>query len=1429
MRGAGGGFNPAGGQGGEAAQLPERIRVHALAKLLGTTSRRILAHLTELGSEARSPQSNLDRTVAESVRDALVPAEDAAGQPQPARPETGPAATTSEANAAGAARTEGGVAGSSAGSGTAETAESGAVKASGTAETTAIETAGTAGSRVTGTAESGTAKSRAAGSAGSETAGTAGSETAGSAGAENAGTAGSGAARTAGAGAAGAATSGAAGTGESQTAESAGSGAAGNGTVEAGATASDASVGTASTTSASRPTGTESTSAAAPGAAVPALAASGQSGAPEPPPQPRQSLFTSPFQPPEPPVTEPVVFESPAVVATPLFLPPDAEAAQEMRRKRRVERQSQPPEDKPGKPAEDKPAEPRSDDTAADETDTESGVWDDDQSRDDGEDGGRSRRRRRGRRGRGRGRGAQSTDSDDSDDTDSDDSERESAESGSDDGDTTEDGAQDTAVPEGSSRRRRRRRRRKAGEDSDGTEPSDDDPPNTVVHEREPRNKRRAASDEVQGISGSTRLEAKRQRRRDGREAGRRRPPILTESEFLARREAVDRVMVVREKVFPDQHDHASATTQVAVLEDNILVEHFVTSTGQASMVGNVYLGKVQNVLPSMEAAFVDIGRGRNGVLYAGEVNWEAAGLGGKERKIEQALKPGDTVLVQVSKDPVGHKGARLTTQISLAGRFLVYVPGGSSTGISRKLPDTERKRLKEILRDIVPQDAGVIIRTASEGVSETELARDVERLQATWKTIEEQSKSGSGAPKTLYEEPDLLVKVIRDLFNEDFSKLVIEGDRSWTTVESYIRTVAPDLLARVERYDNSTVDVFGSFRIDEQLAKALDRKVWLPSGGTLIIERTEAMTVIDVNTGKFTGAGGSNLEETVTRNNLEAAEEIVRQMRLRDIGGMIVVDFIDMVLESNRDLVLRRLTEALGRDRTRHQVSEVTSLGLVQMTRKKLGTGLVEAFSTVCEHCHGRGILVHNYPVETAPAEESSGRREGRRRRKDKEKDKPSAAPATNGTAQADGDHEEDAAAKRAHPVALAMAAHQAEEVAESESAPTSSVAAATEPDTGTDRAPGRSRRRARRGSDRSADRSDAAVTSAGPAVAESESTSVTEASDATASPSTAASSDAAARSATSEPAQPSTAAAAETGTPSSTAAASGAAASNADAPSSTAEPSTATGSSTAEPSTATESSTAEPSGAAMESDTAGRSAAVRSSAAEPSAAGGSSVAGPSSTAEPSAAAGTSAAQPSGAAARFGASETGAGENADVPSGADVRSGAALSDTSAVSSHADATSGAASAAGAGIAGAGDAVSSDTDAPTSSAAGAGAAGSSAVAAHPGAAVGSSGAASAAAASDTGAEGTAASETRESGSAASAGEPAEAGRRGRRRVARSTAAPSTDTEGAVFVLSSTEQQTPAVDLTDIPAPEVPPRSRPRRRSAGRAAGAPEQSD
>ena len=469
--------------------------------------------------------------------------------------------------------------------------------------------------------------------------------------------------------------------------------------------------------------------------------------------------------------------------------------------------------------------------------------------------------------------------------------------------------------------------------------------------------KPRSAEDEITAVSGSTRLEAKKQRRREGREAGRRRAPIVSEAEFLARRESVDRVMVIRQR---------DDLTQIAVLEDKVLVEHYVARESQTSLIGNVYLGRVQNVLPSMEAAFIDIGKGRNAVLYAGEVNWSALGhKDGTPRKIESVLTSGQTVLVQVTKDPIGHKGARLTSQISLAGRFLVYVPDGTTSGISRKLPDTERNRLKTLLKEIVPDTAGVIVRTAAEGASEEELTRDVERLKARWEDIEKKSKGS--APQLLYGEPDLTLKVVRDLFTEDFAKMVIQGDDAWNTVRDYVTHVAPDLEERLEEYrpgDGDKPDVFAAYRIDEQIAKALDRKVWLPSGGSLIIDRTEAMTVVDVNTGKFTGSGG-NLEETVTKNNLEAAEEVVRQLRLRDIGGIIVVDFIDMVLESNRDLVLRRLVECLGRDRTRHQVAEVTSLGLVQMTRKRIGTGLLEAFSENCEHCQGRGLKIHDMPVE--------------------------------------------------------------------------------------------------------------------------------------------------------------------------------------------------------------------------------------------------------------------------------------------------------------------------------------------------------------------------------------------------------------------------------------------------------------------------------
>ena len=577
------------------------------------------------------------------------------------------------------------------------------------------------------------------------------------------------------------------------------------------------------------------------------------------------------------------------------------------------------------------------------------------ESSEDGREGGVRRKRRRGGRGRrSRSRGEDSTR------TDADDESPAVEDDGADEAPSREsssDAATEIATSAVSGSRRRRRRSRTRSEGGD-------------------------LRDEVTALKGSTRLEAKRQRRREGRAAGRRRP-IVTEAEFLARRESVDRQMIVRE---------SDGLNQIAVLEDGLLVEHYVSRHTQTSMVGNVYVGRVQNVLPSMEAAFVDLGKGRNAVLYAGEVNWDAAGLEGRPRRIEDALSSGDTVLVQVTKDPIGHKGARLTSQITLAGRYLVLVPGGTMTGISRKLPDTERSRLKKILKRIVPDSAGVIVRTAAEGATQEQLTADVERLVAQWEAIDKKASSvmkGSGkAPVLLKGEPELAVRVIRDVFNEDFRKLIVSGDNTWSTISQYIDEVSPDLSERLEHWVGPE-DVFAAHRVDEQLAKGFDRKVWLPSGGTLVIDRTEAMTVIDVNTGRFTGAGGT-LEETVTRNNLEAAEEIVRQLRLRDIGGMVVIDFVDMVLESNRDLVLRRLVECLGRDRTRHQVTEVTSLGLVQMTRKRVGQGLVEAFSTTCEHCKGRGFIVHDEPVEnqqidmSASASRGGGRSRGRKNREE-------------------------------------------------------------------------------------------------------------------------------------------------------------------------------------------------------------------------------------------------------------------------------------------------------------------------------------------------------------------------------------------------------------------------------------------------------------
>ena len=576
----------------------------------------------------------------------------------------------------------------------------------------------------------------------------------------------------------------------------------------------------------------------------------------------------------------------------------------------------------------------------------------------------RRRRRRRGGRGRRRSEKGLDGSSDSMSNNENDSLDNDSDESAS--------GDEDSNSSVGFKKRRRRRR-----SGSDGVTPGEtveEDGVVTVVKVREsrpaqerPARERKSFDRNDRGGRNDRRFRDRDRDRDRGRERhryndykgdyreNRRRGTILTDAEFLARRESVDREMLVRQ-----QGDR----TQIAILEDNVLVEHYVNRNSNISYVGNVYLGKVQNVLPSMEAAFVDIGKGRNAVLYAGEVNWDAAGLtDNQERKIERVLKTGQSVLVQVTKDPIGQKGARLTSQISLPGRYLVYVPGGGMSGISRRLPDSERARLKEILKGLITDEEGVIVRTAAEGASDEELTRDVVRLKAQWEDIKKKSESTSiNAPTLLYGEPDLTVRVIRDIFNEDFRKLTVQGDGAWEDINNYLGHIAPELITKIEKW-TGVKDLFTENRVDEQLAKALDRKVYLPSGGSLVIDRTEAMVVIDVNTGKFIGKGG-NLEETVTKNNLEAAEEIARQLRLRDLGGIIVIDFIDMILESNREQVLRRLVECLGRDRTKHQVAEVTSLGLVQMTRKRVGQGLIEAFSTTCESCGGRGIHVHMEPV---------------------------------------------------------------------------------------------------------------------------------------------------------------------------------------------------------------------------------------------------------------------------------------------------------------------------------------------------------------------------------------------------------------------------------------------------------------------------------
>jgi ribonuclease E len=597
---------------------------------------------------------------------------------------------------------------------------------------------------------------------------------------------------------------------------------------------------------------------------------------------------------------------------------------------------------KPTKKAADKKATSKSDSAEPKEA-TEKVVAG--EASDSEERGNRNRRRRRGGRGRRKPGSTEATNTENSDE------------------DSNEDSGEDESA-EGATSTRRRRRRRATGEGVTPGETIEEDGVITVVKVREKRERpeRPARTDRNDRNNRNRRDRNDRYDRNDRggrseyREPYRKRGTIVTDGEFLARRENVDREMLVRQ---------IADRTQIAVIEDGVMVEHYVNRNSNVSYVGNVYLGRVQNVLPSMEAAFVDIGKGRNAVLYAGEVNWDAAGISESQpRKIETVLKTGQPVLVQVTKDPIGQKGARLTSQISLPGRHVVYVPGGGMSGISKRLPEEERARLKAILKNLIPEEAGVIVRTAAEGVSEEDLTNDVARLKAQWEDIYSKSQNPNfHAPTALYQEPDLAVRVIRDIFNEDFRKLTVQGATAWDEVTSYLGFIAPELTQKIEKY-TGTGDLFADFRVEEQLAKAFDRKVYLPSGGSLVIDRTEAMVVIDVNTGKFIGKGG-NLEETVTKNNLEAAEEIARQLRLRDLGGIVVIDFIDMILESNREAVLRRLVECLGRDRTKHQVAEVTSLGLVQMTRKRVGQGLIEAFSTTCDSCSGRGIHIHMEPVK--------------------------------------------------------------------------------------------------------------------------------------------------------------------------------------------------------------------------------------------------------------------------------------------------------------------------------------------------------------------------------------------------------------------------------------------------------------------------------
>jgi ribonuclease E len=565
--------------------------------------------------------------------------------------------------------------------------------------------------------------------------------------------------------------------------------------------------------------------------------------------------------------------------------------------------------------------------------------------------------RRRSRGGRGRGRGGSGSGTASSSDTATMEAEPASeAVPGSPDGQTPEGATEGTLGTTTGTRRRRSRggrgrsKAKPAGEtaeaaDADGQEPAPKRraaAAKTTTRRKTEQPKKAKAEPKKEPGTEERAAPTRLRRQRQGRTTVRRR----RESMPIVPR-VTDKLMVIT------QHGERD---QIAVLEERELVQHYVTRAGARSMVGNVYLGRVQNVLPGMEAAFVDVGRGRNAVLYAGEVNWSPEDLEGAPPRIEHVLKNGQSVLVQVTKDPIGGKGARLTAQISLPGRFLVLAPNSEVSGISRRLPDAERRRLKTFVKDLKPKEHGLIVRTAAEGASEEALALDLQRLLEVWAQIEKLSKKAK-APAVLYEEPELTLRVVRDLFtDEEYRELVTDSPRIFGLITDYLRDVAPDVLSKVRLHEGA-LPVFEEFHIVEQIHKGLDRKVWLPSGGYLVIDRTEAMTVIDVNTGK--SVGKSNLEETVVNTNLEASREVARQLRLRDIGGMIVIDFIDMLLEHNKAKVIDAMKESLAQDKSRSQVFDISPLGLLEVTRKRVSGGLLEAFSETCPTCEGRGLIL--------------------------------------------------------------------------------------------------------------------------------------------------------------------------------------------------------------------------------------------------------------------------------------------------------------------------------------------------------------------------------------------------------------------------------------------------------------------------------------